>query len=167
MTPPAPQFLRVTNYERYQHYKDRRPPWVKFYIESLDDYVVNSQKPTTRLLAALLLLIAATHDNCIPYDPDWIANKATMKSKDVQESIETLITIGYLSLAGRKHSASKRIAKRSTSARPETEKRQRQKKKAEKETEIPKAVTRDDGTASVVEIEQVRNLIDRSLREAS
>jgi DNA-binding NarL/FixJ family response regulator len=28
----------VKNFERFQHYKDRSPPWIKLYNELLDDY---------------------------------------------------------------------------------------------------------------------------------
>ena len=150
------QYLRVKNYERYQHYKDRRPPWVKFYIELLDDYALNRQKPTTRLLAVLFLLLAATHDNRIPNDSEWIAEKAHMKSRDVAESVETLVSIGFLTLAGRNHSASKAIAKRSKSARPETETEKRQRKKTEEEKSIQlKAVTSHEGTAQDHTIEEI------------
>ena len=30
--------FRVKNFENFQHYKDRNPPWIKFYNEVLDDY---------------------------------------------------------------------------------------------------------------------------------
>ena len=29
--------LRVRNWERYQHYKERNPPWIKLYVELLDE----------------------------------------------------------------------------------------------------------------------------------
>ena len=29
--------MRIKNWERFQHFKDRRPPWIKLYRELLDD----------------------------------------------------------------------------------------------------------------------------------
>ena len=31
-------FFRVTNWDQYQHYKDRDPTWIKLYARLLDDY---------------------------------------------------------------------------------------------------------------------------------
>src|SRR5690606_19747530 len=31
-------YLTVKNFERFQHYKDRNPPWIKLYNDLLDDY---------------------------------------------------------------------------------------------------------------------------------
>lgn len=35
---PSTGFLRVKNFDRFQHYKDRTPPWIKLYNDLLDDY---------------------------------------------------------------------------------------------------------------------------------
>jgi len=35
------QFLAVKNFERFQHYKDRNPPWIKLHAAVLDDYEGN------------------------------------------------------------------------------------------------------------------------------
>lgn len=122
MTPPnvlKPQYLRVSNYEKYQHYKDRRPIWIKLKVDLLSDYDLNKQKPSTRLLAILLILLAATQDNKIPYDLEWMAEELHMSVGSVAAGVESLVTIGFLSVAGRNHSASKLIAKRAASASPE------------------------------------------------
>lgn len=151
-TPPedlTPQFLRVTNYERYQHYKDRRPVWIKLYLDLLDDYQLKKQKPPTRLLAMLLLIVAAKQDNRIPHDPDWLSNEVGMSVGSVAAGIETLVTIGFLSVASRNHSASKRLARRYQDASPE----KRQRKRRDREDQRPLA---DD---------QIGEIIDLSLRE--
>lgn len=124
-----PQFLRVANYEEHQHYKDRRPIWVKLHVKLLDSYDVNKLDHPTRLLALMLLLIAATHDNNIPYDPGYIAGKVAMDEKTVAKCLATLIRERYLLLSGRKHSASRTLAKRSTAASPEKRQRREEKTK--------------------------------------
>lgn len=143
-------FLRVTNFEKYQHYKDRRPVWIKFYVELLDDYELNRQKPQTRLLALMLLLVAATHDNRIPHDPEWLAGKVNMRPSAVGDGLDSLVSIGFLALASGKHSASKVLAKRYQPASPE-------KRREEKRQKEPKAF----GDT------QIEETISRSLRSVS
>ena len=123
----TPTYLRVTNYERYQHYKNRRPIWIKLYVDLLDDYQLKKQKPHVRLLAMLLLLVAAKQDNRIPHDPEWLAQELQLGAGSVAAGIETLVAIGLLSVAGRKHSASKTLAKRYQVASPEVEVEKRRK----------------------------------------
>jgi hypothetical protein len=33
--------MRIKNWEKYQHFKNRRPPWIKLYRELLDDYDIS------------------------------------------------------------------------------------------------------------------------------
>lgn len=153
MTHLRPQYLRVTNYEKYQHYKDRRPIWVKFYVELLNDYELNRLKPASRLVAVMLLLVAATQDNKIPYDPEWLAGELHMTVGSVTSSVESLVSIGFLTLASRNHSASKAIAKRAASASPEKRERKKEEKKEPK--------------AFVLIESEIKETIERSLREAS
>jgi len=142
-----PQYLRVTNYEHYQHYKDRKPIWVKLYVDLLDDYQLNRQKPAVRLCALLLILVAAKQDNKIPHDHEWLAANLHMGVGSVAASIETLVSIGFLSVANRNHSASRSIAKRSRSAMPEVE-TEREKRKRKKE---PKAF----GESQIIDIKDL------------
>ena len=127
MTDLKPQYLRVTNYEKHQHYKDRKPIWIKLRVDLLSDYQLNKQKPATRLLAVLLILLAAQQDNKLPYDLDWMAEELHMSAGSVAAGVESLVSIGFLTVAGRNHSASRVIAKRSASARPEVEVEKRRK----------------------------------------
>lgn len=97
--------LSIRNWERFQHYKDRRPPWVKFYVELLDDYELSRAPVATRLLANLLLLVAAKTNNRIPNDAKWLASQVLMDENDVLEGVANLVDMRYLVLARRKQSA--------------------------------------------------------------
>lgn len=129
--PLKPQFLRVRNWERFQHYKNRRPPWIKLHVETLDDYELMHLDNDAQLVYERLLLLAARTDNNISHDPEWIGGQIVQDPRVVQAAVATLISTGFLSVAGRKRSASKAIAARKQSADPEAE----QKAETEEEPE--------------------------------
>ena len=66
------RFFRVKNFERFQHYKKRCPPWIKLYYEILDDDAFISLPLEAQLYYLLLLLIAGRRDNVIPLDSKYL-----------------------------------------------------------------------------------------------
>lgn len=83
-------FLRVRNLGKYQHYRDRNPPWVKLHRDLLEDYDFEQLPDATKAHAMLLLLLASRLGNEIPNDPDWIARKIGARSKvDVAKLLES------------------------------------------------------------------------------
>lgn len=73
--------FRVRNWEKFQHYKDRNPPWIKLHTELLDNYEFSSLQDASKLLAMCIWMLAARSDNKIPADPEWIKSRASLKSK--------------------------------------------------------------------------------------
>jgi hypothetical protein len=67
--------FRVKNFERFQHYKDRSPPWIKLYGETLENYEFGSLKDATKGQLIGIWLLASRMDNKLPFDPKWIASK--------------------------------------------------------------------------------------------
>lgn len=83
-------FLRVRSLSKYQHYRDRNPPWVKLHRDLLEDYDFEQLPDATKAHAMLMLLLAARLGNEIPNDPDWIARKIGARSKvDVAKLLES------------------------------------------------------------------------------
>jgi len=74
-------FLRVRNLGKYQHYRNRNPPWVKLHRDLLEDYEFEQLPDATKAHAMLLLLLAARLENEIPNDPEWIARKIGARSR--------------------------------------------------------------------------------------
>lgn len=107
-------YLRVRNWERFQHYKKRRPPWVKFYVELLDDPLVTRLPLATQLLLDRLLLVAAQTDNRIVMDARWIANKTHIPQRQVTDGLAQLLDIRFII-------ASNVLDEREQDATPETE----------------------------------------------
>ena len=63
----------VRNFERFQHYKDRSPPWIKLYNELLDDYSFAVLPDASKWHLVAIWLLASRSDNEIPADTKWIA----------------------------------------------------------------------------------------------
>lgn len=152
------QYLRVANFEQYQHYKDRRPVWIKLHVSLLDSYDLNKLDYPSRLLGQLLLLVAATHDNNIPYDPVYIAGKVAMDHKTVAKCLANLIAERFLVLSKRKHSASKTLAKRSETASPEKRREEKRKNSPKAVTELGDVPAGDSGERPGIENEQTPEL---------
>ena len=58
--------MRVKNWSHFQHYKHRRPPWIKLYRELLDDPEYHALEPSAAKLLPLLWLIASEKDGELP-----------------------------------------------------------------------------------------------------
>lgn len=68
--------FRVTNWDKYQHYKDDRPiQWIKLYQSLLSDYLFCQLPDCTKAHFVLILLLASKLDNKIPHDSTWLANQ--------------------------------------------------------------------------------------------
>jgi hypothetical protein len=74
------KFIRVVNWERFQHYKHRNPPWIKLYGEILSSRTWVTLDDPNRVLAFAILMLAARHDNKIPMDPAYIRRVAYLNS---------------------------------------------------------------------------------------
>src|SRR5688500_4578177 len=87
--------LVVKNFEHFQHYKDRRPPWIKLYNAVLEDYAFLSLSDASRGHLMLLWLLASRHDNRIPYDRKYIAQALQSKSRI---DFDALVASGLVSV---------------------------------------------------------------------
>ncbi len=65
----------VKNFEKFQHYKDRAPPWIKLYNELLDDYDFACLQDASKMHLIAIWLLASRSANKIPYDPEWISKR--------------------------------------------------------------------------------------------
>ena len=64
--------IKAVNYEKFQRYKDRRPPWIKLYREILEKRKIMELPPTAFKLLVCVWLMAAEYDNDIPVaDIEW------------------------------------------------------------------------------------------------
>lgn len=87
------EFIAVKNFERFQHYKDRRPPWIKLYNELLDDYEFCALPDASKWLAVGLWLLASRHNNRIRNDAAWIGR---MVHASTAVDLAPLLTSGFI-----------------------------------------------------------------------
>ena len=96
--PDEPQtFWQIRNWTTYQHYRDRQPPWVKLHVQMLDDADLAALPDAARLLATLLLLVAARTENRIPANTRILAGFVQLPTKTVTTSMKHLERIGFIS----------------------------------------------------------------------
>jgi hypothetical protein len=83
------KYLYVKNWEKFQHYKDRNPPWIKLHRDLLRDYEFTCLQDASKLLLMLLWLLASQLDNKIPHDLDWLKTQLGINKKpDLKELIK-------------------------------------------------------------------------------
>ena len=119
--------LRIKNWAEFQHYRTRRPPWIKLHRGLLDDHGWHRLPETSRAVGPMLWLLASEHaDGVIPYDLETIAFRLRMTGDKVDAALGPLIGAGFLI---EEHDASESPAAGKHPASPESEKSQRQRKR--------------------------------------
>ena len=123
------------NWDNFQHYKHRSPPWIKLHKNLLDDMAFQRLPIASKAIAPMLWLLASeSHDGVIHKSPEEIAFRLRMTEKEVISSIKPLIDNGFFI------EDSNVLAKRLQDAT--TEKRQsRVETEKETETETPDGVS--------------------------
>ena len=58
--------IRIKDWHKFQHFKDRRPPWVKLYRDLLDDLEWHELEPKAAKALVMLWLIASENDGELP-----------------------------------------------------------------------------------------------------
>ena len=86
--------LVVANWGKFQHYRNRNPPWIKFHTSLLDDYEFQRLPGEAKWQLLLLWLVAARQDNRIPDDREWLASLFHVTEDELQ--IELLVDRGWL-----------------------------------------------------------------------
>lgn len=58
--------MKIKNWNKFQHFKDRRPPWVKLYRDLLDDVEWFELDATSSKALVMFWLIASEYDGDLP-----------------------------------------------------------------------------------------------------
>ena len=160
--------IRIKNWNTYQHYKHRRPPWIKLHTSLLEDYEFECLHDVSKLQLIAIWLVAsrskdihADGDPLLPDDEDYITKKAGLKRKvDLQPLIDSGFIIreaaseehrghGNGTLPRRKQSAGRTLSSCKRVVPPETE----------TETEV-----RGQRSEKEVDIEGENSLVGRGRR---
>ena len=88
-------YYRIVEWSRYQHYKDRDPPWIKLHRDLLTSQTWVMLADAGRALAVACMLVAAGTENRIPADPNYLKRRAYL-NKD--PDFASLVEVGFLEL---------------------------------------------------------------------
>lgn len=86
-------FLLIKNFDRFQHYKDRNPPWIKLYTALLSDPEFLNLPEAAQAQLLKLWLLAAQMGNPIPNQPRLLAGKIWVTGRFY---LKELIAAGFL-----------------------------------------------------------------------
>lgn len=65
-------YFSVRNFEKFQHYKDRNPPWIRLYNSLLDSYEYACLPDVCKAHLLAIYLLASRSNNRIPADTAWL-----------------------------------------------------------------------------------------------
>lgn len=105
--------FKVTNFEKFQHYKDRNPPWIRLYNTTLDNYEIGHLPDASKAHLFAIWLLASRYENQIPFDPEWIAKKINATAP---VDLDVLLAAGQIEMSDAR---SKPLARRKQVAVPE------------------------------------------------
>ena len=84
------------NWLKFQHYKDRCPPWIKLHRDILNDRVFASLPIASKALAPLLWLLASeSKDGSFDAASEELAFRLHIASKDIDAGLKPLIEKGF------------------------------------------------------------------------
>jgi hypothetical protein len=112
------QYFSISNWQEFQHYKDRNPPWIKLHNQLLDNYEFEQLTDATKVHLLCIWMLASRTNNKIVYDPSWVKRKIGANSN---VDLKSLISAGFIEVQGVAQDASKALVSEEE-RRGETEK---------------------------------------------
>jgi hypothetical protein len=92
--------IKPKNWRKFQHYKNRTPPWIKLHRELLNDRAFMLLPVASKALAPLLWLLASETDNGeINAEIDELEFRLRIPPKEIQHGLEALIDKGFFTVA--------------------------------------------------------------------
>jgi hypothetical protein len=88
--------LRPKNWNEFQHYKRRSPPWVKLHKRLLDDFEFQSLPLASKALAPMLWLLASEDgEGWIDAEAERISFRLRMSKEELDQAIRPLLDAGF------------------------------------------------------------------------
>lgn len=109
-----PLHYRIKNWDCFQQYRDRNPPWVKLHYETLSSSDWVGADNETRILMVVCMLVASRHGGQVPNDVGYLKRVGYL---NFDPTFDQLLKLGFL--IAPKYLRRKDILVRD--ARPETE----------------------------------------------
>lgn len=126
--------MRVRNWSKFQHYKQRNPPWIRLYRQIIDDQDFVSLSPGACRLLVFCWCVAAENHGELPENAERLAWRLRMPIKDVAKSLQELVTKGFIESASTTLALCKQDAIPYTDSESESE---TDNSESESETDMP------------------------------
>lgn len=95
--------IKVKNWDRYQSYKDRKPPWIRLHRDLLDDYDFQIMSADARALLPMLWLLACENEDprsgLISYSFEKIAFRLRLNLDKLRTTISELQSFEFIECA--------------------------------------------------------------------
>ena len=89
--------LRPKNWEKFQHYKDRRPPWIRLHSSLLNDREFNKLSGNAaKFLVLFWLLASETVEGIVDEDATDIAFRMRITVKEAQKCLKELKALDFI-----------------------------------------------------------------------
>ena len=103
--------FRSRGWEKFQHYKDRCPPWIKLHRDLLTDREFMRLPIASKALAPLLWLLASeTKDGVFDASLDELQFRLHISKKDYEDGVNPLIDKGFFVVASAMLADGKQVA---------------------------------------------------------
>ena len=152
----------VRNWEKFQHYSKRRPPWIKLHREIMDDYEFQMLSLAAKALAPCIWLIASEGEKGrFRADSDYLAFRTHIPEDVISQAIDELERVGFIRLSSVPLAEGFQPAPESLSeveGEVETEREKRRGERSHNASENGKGYNPDDEAARQSEIIRRRRL---------
>lgn len=81
--------IKIRNWHKFQHFKDRKPPWIKLYRDILDDILWHELDSDAAKCLVSFWLIASEHDGYLPTTKE-LAFRLRTTEKSIKSNISKL-----------------------------------------------------------------------------
>lgn len=88
-------FYKIKNWQDFQHYKDRCPPWIKLHYELMTSKDWVKFDDASKLLAVVCMMLGSRSEGLIEDDLDYLQQVAHLRKKP---DLKPLIDSGFLIL---------------------------------------------------------------------
>ena len=114
--------FQVRNWGRFQHYRKRRPPWIKLYRDILDDYEYLTMSLASMALAPCIWLLASeSEDGTVTDDLEKLSFRLHRPKQEIIAAIEELVAKNFLTRSGDDASTVLAFSKQHATLERETE----------------------------------------------
>lgn len=114
--------IKIKNWSSFQSYKDRRPPWIRFSRNILDDYEYQSMSADSRALLPMLWLLASEYEDPSAGVIELHLKKISFRLRIEEELIKKCVTeIEQSGFILRYQNVTDALQNRNETVTPETE----------------------------------------------